>query len=444
MDIKVSIIVPVYNVENYLHQCIDSIITQSLKEIEIICVDDGSTDSSSVILDEYAKKDERIIVIHKENSGYGHTMNIGIDTARGSYIGIVESDDFIEYNMFEVLYNKAVEHNLDQVKSEYFKIYDTEDNKIAREEFSQFEVFDMYNKVFSPKELTCEFLLDYEIPRVVWSNLYNRNYIKKNNIRFNETAGASYQDIGFTFMLLLTGDRVMLIPDRFYHYRITNPASSMNNTAKIMAIYDEYSYTEKYIKEQNISNPNIIEINRFCCVRNWISQFYRIDEKYMAEMANLIKEYIDKNEMLLYKITSLPCDIHKFYYNTEWFITEMKYNRYCSEQLRLQSKIKASNLKKLTEDNEVVIIYGAGLYGENLYKKFSTLKLQNSINYYAVTKINTINELKGIVIKEISELVNYANNSILIIAGSDSNVIDMLSTAKKLGFKNIVNAIEFL
>ena len=109
-DIKVSIVIPICNVERYLKECLDSVINQTLKDIEIICVDDGSTDASLSILRTYEKMDTRIKVITKQNSGYGNTMNVGMDIAIGEYIGIVESDDYIEKNMFERLYNTAVQY----------------------------------------------------------------------------------------------------------------------------------------------------------------------------------------------------------------------------------------------------------------------------------------------------------------------------------------------
>ena len=98
--IKISILVPVYNVEKYLEKCLDSILGQTFTKYEVICIDDGSTDKSGDILDQYALKDSRIRVVHKENSGYGKTMNQAIQLAKGQYIGIVESDDIIERNMF--------------------------------------------------------------------------------------------------------------------------------------------------------------------------------------------------------------------------------------------------------------------------------------------------------------------------------------------------------
>ena len=117
MSIKISIVVPVYNVEKYLRTCLNSIVNQTLKDIEIICVDDGSTDNSPLILAEYAIKDSRIKVITKQNFGYGNTMNIGISHAQGEYLGIVESDDYIDEYMYEILYKTAKQNDLDIAKS---------------------------------------------------------------------------------------------------------------------------------------------------------------------------------------------------------------------------------------------------------------------------------------------------------------------------------------
>ena len=118
---KVSILMPACNVENFLRECMDSVVNQTLKDIEIICLDDGSKDSTGNILDEYAAKDSRVKVIHKPNSGYGHSMNVGLDHATGEYIGIIETDDFADTEMFEKLYITAKENNADMIKSNYYK-----------------------------------------------------------------------------------------------------------------------------------------------------------------------------------------------------------------------------------------------------------------------------------------------------------------------------------
>ena len=129
--IKVSIIVPVYNVELYLRECLDSIINQTLKDIEIICVDDCSTDNSYIILDEYSKKDSRIKLLkHNVNKGLGPARNTGINVAQGEYIGFIDSDDYISLDYFENLYNTAKKYNSDIVSTLNIKLYEMHNNKI--------------------------------------------------------------------------------------------------------------------------------------------------------------------------------------------------------------------------------------------------------------------------------------------------------------------------
>ena len=130
-DIKVSVVVPVCNVEEYVEQCLRSLMNQTMGEIEIICMDDGSTDSSGVILDRLAKEDNRILVTHKDNTGYGDTMNQGISLARGEYIGIVESDDFAEADMFKKLYAEAIANDADIVKCNFNTFYTNSGERIT-------------------------------------------------------------------------------------------------------------------------------------------------------------------------------------------------------------------------------------------------------------------------------------------------------------------------
>ena len=118
---KVSIILPIYNVQEYLRECLDSVCSQSLADIEIICVNDGSTDSSLDIINEYAAKDKRIVVLSGPNGGYGKAMNKGLDCATGEYIGIVEPDDYVIPEMFDELYEIASKNDLDFVKADFYR-----------------------------------------------------------------------------------------------------------------------------------------------------------------------------------------------------------------------------------------------------------------------------------------------------------------------------------
>ena len=149
---KVSIIVPTYNVEPYLRECLDSICRQTLKDIEIICVNDGSTDGSLAIINEYAERDSRIVVLDGPNGGYGKGMNRGLDRATGEYIGIVEPDDFIALTMYEDLYAIASEHDLDFVKADFYR-FTREENGDMELKYNHLDKTDTwYNKVFDPSQ----------------------------------------------------------------------------------------------------------------------------------------------------------------------------------------------------------------------------------------------------------------------------------------------------
>ena len=243
---KVSVVVPIYNVEKYLPMCLDSICRQTLEDIEIICVDDGSTDSSPQIIQKYQRKDKRIKCITKKNSGYGNTMNIGFDAAKGEYIAIVESDDYIEPDAFEFLYNIAKQINLDIVKSDYYTFYgDTGKNEYV---MTCSDPSFYYMLIRSEKNLK---IFDFRMN--TWTGIYKRDFIRQNKIRYNETSGASYQDNGFWFQTISLAKKMMFVNKAFYHYRQDNPNSSINSKDKIYCMCDEYDYIYKFINE----NPDI-------------------------------------------------------------------------------------------------------------------------------------------------------------------------------------------
>ena len=191
------------NVERYLDQCIDSIKAQTLDDIEIICVNDGSKDSSLEILRRHAASDDRIRIIDKPNAGYGHTINRGIEAARGAYIGIVESDDFIEPDMFETLYALAEKDHLDIARSNYWLYWSTPEE---RNDLMECYFPDRCDKVFNPRELTEVFFF----PPALWSMLVRRDLIVNNGLKLLETPGASFQDTSFSFKLWACAERAEL------------------------------------------------------------------------------------------------------------------------------------------------------------------------------------------------------------------------------------------
>lgn len=246
---KVSIVIPCYNVEKYLHQCLDSVVNQTLKEIEIICVNDGSTDSTLSIIQKYAQKDSRFKIIDKPNAGYGDSMNRGFDLATGEYIGIIESDDYADLDMFEKLYSVAHENNLDVVKSGYYLYYSIPKEKNEK----QIIVSNvMCNKTFCPTsdfKAKMEMVEFFNIKPTIWSAIYRKDFIRENGIRFNETPGASFQDASFNFKVWSCAQKVQLLRDTFLHYRQDNEASSVNSKGKIFCVCDEYEEMQRFLDE---------------------------------------------------------------------------------------------------------------------------------------------------------------------------------------------------
>ena len=242
---KVSIIIPVFNVEPYLVQCMDSVVGQTLEEIEIICVNDGSTDSSPEILRRYAAADERILIIDKANAGYGAAMNDGIDKASGEYIGIVEPDDFVPAEMFEILYEKAAENRLDLVKADFYRFTTEEDGTLNKTLFTISPFKEDYNKVFDPSMTPSA--LRFEMN--TWSGIYRREFLNEHHIRHNRTPGASYQDTGFWFQTFIFAKRGMIIDTPLYMNRRDNPNSSVYNPNKVYAMNVEYDRMKDIIME---------------------------------------------------------------------------------------------------------------------------------------------------------------------------------------------------
>ena len=293
---KVSILVPIYNVEKYLTECLESIVKQTLTDIEIICINDGSTDSCPMILEEYAKKDSRIIVINKPNSGYGASMNLGLQKATGEYIGIVESDDFVKPEMFEELYSTAIKNNAELVKSDYYEFFTKKQQTRKSGKISRSLTNRVVNAKDEPKIL--------KIIPSIWSAIYKRSFLQKNNIKFLETPGASYQDTSFAFKALSMAKKIAFTAKAYLFYRMDNEASSVNSSDKIYAICEEFAEITRFLE----ANSKIKEFaNDIKLIREYDAYLWnakRIAPKYRKEFVErfsvIFKEYYEKGELTEY------------------------------------------------------------------------------------------------------------------------------------------------
>lgn len=222
----ISIIVPIYNVSKYLDRCMDTILNQTYKNLEIIMVDDESPDDCGKKCDEYAKKDDRIVVIHKKNAGLGMARNSGLEIAKGQYVGFVDSDDYVSKDMFEKLYETLKKNNADTCFGRY---YDVDSNGNARDA-KEYYKRNLYqgNQV---KELILAMIGslpeapgDVEIGMSVWKSLYSMELIKKYNLRFPSEREFISEDIVF-HMEYLQKAQVVVVCDNFGYYYCDNGAS---------------------------------------------------------------------------------------------------------------------------------------------------------------------------------------------------------------------------
>ncbi len=220
----VSVLIPVCNVEKYLAKCLDSVVGQTLREIEIIVINDGSTDGSPEIIRDFAGKDPRIQVIDKPNSGYGSSMNIGLDRARGQYVAIVESDDFIDPDMLAALYRLSRNGTVDVVKANFFNYYEEPGKPVALFPDRDREMIPDSGKPFTLRE---NGQISWGHPSV-WSAIYRRVFLEENRIRFKEEKGGGWVDNPFFYETISKASGIMWTRTPYYYYRKTNTTSSSN------------------------------------------------------------------------------------------------------------------------------------------------------------------------------------------------------------------------
>lgn len=279
MNPKISVIVPIYNSQQYLEECLDSIIGQTLHELEIICIDDGSTDSSPSVLSKYGAADNRIRIITKENAGYGSAINDGISAASGEYIAIVESDDFIKPDMYKRLYETAVRFGMpDIVKCDFCRFWgEGNDRSFERVALTKKDAY--YSRLNSPSQ-DCGMLRTNGINP---PGIYKASFIYANKIKLNETPGASYQDNGLWFQLFMFGKSAIFVKEPLYMVRRDNPNSSVKSKNKVYTICEEYDFIRNLILENNPPCPHALEM---CAVQrfgNYIWTIRRIAPEFRRE-----------------------------------------------------------------------------------------------------------------------------------------------------------------
>ncbi len=214
---KVSVIIPVYNAEKYLRECLDSVVNQTLRDIEIICVNDGSTDNSAAILQEYTKADSRITIIGQENQGLSAARNCGMRCAHGKYIYFLDSDDYIEKEALEILVRLAEDHDADSVHFATRPFYESEELHRTNNLDGYFDMKD-FSGIYSGPEYIRTAREKYVYTAPVWMVLWRRALLSDNGFEFIN--GIIHEDEPFTFLADLASKRIVALPTVFHHYRI--------------------------------------------------------------------------------------------------------------------------------------------------------------------------------------------------------------------------------
>ena len=311
MNPEISIIVPVYNVEKYLKRCIDSILNQSFTNFELILVDDGSTDNSGKIIDEYAIKDERIKVIHKENGGQGSARNRGLDIAKGNYIGFVDSDDWIHKDMYKCMYQIINEDSTDIVQVGHNTV--EEYTKDKRCNINDLNIICIDNII--EKFTDCN---SFEILPLIFpvNKLYRRELWK--NLRFPE--GKFAEDLRIIYKIYDITTKYKIIDYNFYNYYMS-PNSSTRGEFNIKKLEDLEAWEEMFQFFKNkYSDIDISNLKAVFCRR--LLRYYfltceykniQIDlkKKFNSNVKNVLKSkklnYKEKSVYLLFRISPILC-----------------------------------------------------------------------------------------------------------------------------------------
>lgn len=398
--IKVSIIIPMLNSVKYLEECLKSVRNQSLKDIEIICVDAGSTDGTLELINSYANKDERISIINSDKKSYGVQMNKGIEAAKGEYVAIFESDDYASPEMFANLYNKTFDNKPDFVKGGYVQFCDIFGKRVSEEIVKKDRNIGKLITLGDSPEYR---LFDY---LSIWSGIYKKDFLDKNNICLNESPGASYQDAGFSMLVALLAETCIYTNDCGYNYRIDNVNSSVKDESKISCIVDEYDFINKELMERQILDRNIAVVNQHR-LYGYFWNYKRLStngkRKFLEIIKTEIKSYVDKNDDFAKKN-------HEILFYLSDINNEVVYNKNEKSKYDFLDKIS-----KIANENQKCVCVSAGVMGARF------LNMQNLLGVKFIDAVcdnsktlhgQKIGDYSIASFEEVS--INYSNNLFII------------------------------
>lgn len=374
---KVSIIMPSLNVAAYIRECLESVVNQSLKELEILCVDAGSTDGTWEILKEYAQKDERIQLIQSDKKSYGYQMNLGLRMAQGEYIGFVETDDFVLPEMYDELYICAKTWNADFVKSDFDVFTTSMDGEriYLRYSLKKYSCVE-YGQIFTAEDYMQS---QQSIDVYIWNGIYKRTFLEQNSIMFQETQGAAFQDCGFRYQVILNVQRGVYTDKSYYRYRRDNGSSSTYNSKCVLYNLLECRNLVKMAKERGLGRVQmgflakeiaIVAHRPYVELLTWGEPCEGTAEA-LNEFRYMIKDFMEQGVLTSKMMTQdLWLEIRMFAEQP------VLYDHYAN----LKAETVAENIKdflKIVASQKEIIIFGCGYVGACVYCLLKNNSIQN-------------------------------------------------------------------
>lgn len=382
--ICVSIVMPVLNGMPYFEEALESVINQSLKEIEIIVVDAGSTDGTKEYVNKISSKDNRVRLIESDYKSMGRQYNMGIQSAKGEYIGFCESDDYIELNMMEDLYSLAVQNNYpDAVKANFFMYINEGSDKVEFE----YKVLPIKSRHLYGRESS---IYDdaglYNRDVNMWNAIYNKDFLMANEVVFNETPAAAFQDAGFIAQIMMFAKRQYYVDKAYYHYRRDNAESSMfKDTSKFWAW--ETVYILDIMKRKYLQVKDIADI---ILGRLFVIQMELFAKDIYMKKASIDDENVKKAINAIYEYCKLMSDAEKT------FVAEIEEGCKKAEKSienaveNYQIKMnKTKIVRDLANKCKKVVIFGAGELGISMLAFFKKNNYDGAI-YFCDNSISNV------------------------------------------------------
>ncbi len=356
--VRISVIVTVHNAKKYLRECLDSVIKQTFSDIEILCMDGGSTDNSPQILKEYAEKDNRICIINDPNTSYGHKINEGIRQAKGEYISVLESDDAYMPCMLEHLYAIAEKYHPDFVNADYLEFRDIDGKR-----------YQMLTKMY-PKQDYGHLLESGKHPEDMrqilryWTGIFKKDFLLQKDIRMNESPGASFQDMSFRFLTSALADTCYHLDEPVYLYRTDNPFSSVVDPKKAVVIADEFEFLKAELERRGIDDFYIWRQFYIWKYNDFCGNLARFNEKNRRALWERCYQELEKDRIVLEQNGS-----REYSQSIRTLLEESREDFWktlerCFEASQIQLQRQERLYRKLKEQK--LVIFGCGAYGKSV------------------------------------------------------------------------------